>query len=55
MMHRLYYWMWKSNVETIRSLAPVIRAITDGGVICAIGGEDKIEQNRAKFKEVKDL
>ena len=44
-----------ANVETIRSLAPVIRAITDGGVICAIGGEDKIEQNRAKFKEVKDL
>lgn len=44
-----------ANVETIRSLAPVIRAITDGGVICAIGGEDKIEQNRTKFKEVKEL
>ena len=44
-----------ANVEAIRSLAPVIRAIIDDGVICAIGGEGKIEQNRTQFKEVKDL
>ncbi len=43
------------NVENDPFTGTCDRAITDGGVICAIGGEDKIEQNQAEFKEVKDL
>ncbi len=41
-----------ARVEDIRELAPYIEAITDTGVICAIGGEGKIEAAKDSFKEV---
>lgn len=41
--------------ETIRSLAPAIKAITDSQVICAIGNENKIEEEKEYFKEVKSV
>lgn len=44
-----------TDVAAIRTLAPLISAVTESGIICAVGGEDKIEKNRENFKEVKDL
>lgn len=41
-----------TNVETIRGLAPIVKAVTDTDVICAIGGEEKIEAEKEHFKEV---
>lgn len=41
-----------ANVEIIRSLAPYIEAVAEDGVICAIGGESKIEGAKDNFKEV---
>ena len=29
-----------------------IRALTDSGIICAIGGESRIEENKDNFKDV---
>lgn len=42
----------KTDVNTIRSLAPYIEAVTEDGVICAIGDEGKIESAKNNFKEV---
>ena len=41
-----------SDVESIRALAPYVEAATDGGIICAIGGEGKIEQSKDSFKDI---
>jgi hypothetical protein len=41
-----------ADVETIRSLAPYVEAATDGGIICAIGDENKIEAAGESFKEI---
>ena len=41
-----------SDVKTIRELAPYIEAITEGGIICAIGGESKLDGAKDNFKEV---
>ena len=41
-----------SNVETIRALAPYVEAAVDGGIICAIGDENKIENAADNFKTV---
>ena len=41
-----------TNPEKIRSLAPIIKSVTDSGIICAIGGEDKIEENRENFENI---
>ena len=38
--------------DAIRALAPLVKAVTDSGIICAIGGESKIEENKDSFKEV---
>lgn len=38
-----------ADVETIRSLAPYVEAATGGGIICAIGDEDKIESSGSNF------
>ncbi len=42
----------ETDVNTIRSLAPYIEAVTEEGVICAIGDEGKIESEKNNFKEV---
>ena len=44
-----------TDAAAIRALAPLISAVTESGIICAVGGEGKIEKNRENFKEVKDL
>ncbi len=41
-----------ADIEAIRALAPYVEAATLGGVICAIGGEGKIEAVKDNFKEV---
>lgn len=41
-----------TTVSTIRSLAPYVKAATKGDVICAVGGETKIEAAKDNFKEV---
>ena len=38
--------------DAIRALAPLVKAVTDSGIICAIGGESKIEENKDNFKDV---
>lgn len=44
-----------TNVEAIRKLAPYIKAITDSDIICAIGDEEKISNNKELFKETKSI
>lgn len=41
--------------EDIRSLAEIVKAILKTDALCAIGNEEKIEENRDMFKEVKNL
>lgn len=41
--------------EEIRKLADLVSAIMAGGNICVIGNENKIEQNKDMFLEVKNL
>lgn len=38
--------------EKIRALAPYVKAVTDSGIICAIGGEDKIEAAGENFDNI---
>ena len=44
-----------TDVATIRGLADHIRAISSSGIICALGNEDKIEEQKELFTEVKSL
>lgn len=41
--------------EDIRKLADIVAAILAGGNLCVIGNENKIEQNKDMFQEVKTL
>ncbi len=41
--------------EDIRNLADIVKAILDDGNICVIGNENKIEENKDLFLEVKQL
>lgn len=43
------------TLEDIRGLHKAVKAITDAGNICVIGSEEKINQNKELFKEVKNL
>ena len=45
----------ESRPETIRSLAPYVEAIISDGAICAIGNENKIEENKEIFATVRNL
>lgn len=40
-----------TDVDKIRALAPYVEAATEGGIICAIGDEGKIESARENFYE----
>lgn len=44
-----------ADVSTIRSLADYVEAATDGGIICAIGDENKVEAARDSFGKVLDI
>lgn len=41
-----------TDVNTIKALAPLIKAVTDSGIICAIGGEEKIDAAAENFKNI---
>ncbi len=41
-----------TNVTTIKGLAPYVKATIDTGVICAVGGEAKLEAAKDSFKQV---
>ena len=41
-----------TDIDAIRALAPLVKSVTDSGIICAIGGESKIEENKDSFKDV---
>ncbi len=41
-----------TDVETIRGLAPYVEAAINNDIICAVGGESKLEANKDKFKQV---
>ncbi len=42
-----------ADVETIRGLAPIIKAITDTDIICAMGDEHMIENGKELFSALK--
>lgn len=44
-----------ADVEDIRRLGDIVEAILNQNLICVIGNEGKIEENRELFKEVKPL
>ncbi len=44
-----------ASKEDIRRLADVVDAVLAAEQICVIGGEEKVEEAKALFKEVKDL
>ena len=39
--------------EDIRALAPIVKAVVEAGNRCCIGNEEKIDQNKEYFDEVK--
>lgn len=41
-----------TDVETIRGLAPYVEAAINGGIICAVGGEAKLEAAKDSFMQV---
>lgn len=44
-----------ASVEDIQRLGDIVEAIMNQNIICVIGGEGKIEENKELFKEVKPL
>ncbi|MBR6329637.1 MAG: insulinase family protein, partial [Lachnospiraceae bacterium] len=44
-----------TDKETVRSLAPYVRALTDPGYICVVGGEERINEEKELFNKVKNL
>lgn len=44
-----------ANASSIRGLAPYVEAAVDGGLICAIGNEDKISAAKDNFKVVESV
>lgn len=44
-----------ADQEDIRALADVLQAVLDADQLCVIGGEEKIEENKEMFMEVKTL
>lgn len=43
------------TVSDIRALAPLMRAVLDAGCVCALGGEEKLREEKDLFKELKEL
>ncbi|MGN0242746.1 MAG: insulinase family protein [Lachnospiraceae bacterium] len=44
-----------TNQETIRNLAPLLDAVSQSGILCAIGGKEKIEANQEAFREIRSI
>ncbi|MBR3599784.1 MAG: hypothetical protein IKL53_07880, partial [Lachnospiraceae bacterium] len=41
-----------TDVDIIRSLAPYVEATINNNIICAVGGESKLEAAKENFKQV---
>ena len=41
--------------EDIRQLADIVEAVLNANQLCVIGGEEKIEEQKSLFDEIKDL
>lgn len=41
--------------EKIRSLAPIVKAVTDSEVICVVGAEDKLKENEKHFGTIRNV
>ncbi|MCQ2492367.1 MAG: insulinase family protein [Lachnospiraceae bacterium] len=41
--------------EVIRSLAPIIEAVANQGILCAVGGEAKMKENADAFGEIRHV
>ncbi|MCR5626396.1 MAG: insulinase family protein [Lachnospiraceae bacterium] len=41
--------------EAIRALAPYLKAVTDANNLCVLGGEDRINENKDEFKNIRAL
>ncbi len=44
-----------TDVETIRDLSKYVKAVIDENNLCVVGGEEKINSNKAIFDEIKSL
>lgn len=44
-----------ADVTAIRNLAPLVKAITETDIICAIGDENMIQKEESLFSEIKNL
>lgn len=45
----------EADVEKIREMAPMIRAVTQKNIICALGDEDAIQGDERLFAQIKNL
>ena len=45
----------EAGQEDIRALADIVQTVLDAGLICVIGSEEKIEQQKQLFEEVRIL
>ena len=44
-----------ADVQDIRNLAPLVRAVLNQNLFCVVGSEEKIEKERELFKEIRNL
>lgn len=44
-----------AKVEDIRSLASIVKSVLDADCLCVVGNEEKIEQQKHLFKEIKSI
>ncbi len=41
--------------EVIAGLAPIVRAISDSGILCVVGNEDRLKETKDSFKTVRNV
>ena len=44
-----------ASEQDIRALADTVKAVLDANLFCVIGSEDKIEEQKDLFKEVRSI
>ena len=44
-----------ANVQDIQKLAPLVRAVLEQNLFCVVGSEEKIENEKGLFKEIRNL
>ncbi len=45
----------KTDQAAIRALAPYTAAVMGQGIRCVVGGEEKVEEEKELFKNIKEL